>query len=89
MNKTALLGVKILFGLRILLWITAIIPTIYWIYYQQKLYADEIFDAYEYSSLLRPVLYKCLIISFLAICVSFILRAISDHVKKKYGLSHD
>lgn len=69
--------------MRILLWITAIIPTIYWVYYQQKLYNDGIFDVTEYSTLLRPVLYKCLGISLAAICVSFILRAISDHVKKK------
>ena len=83
MDKKALLQVKILFGIRILLWITAVIPTIYWVYYQQNLYDNGIFDVYEYSTLLRPVFYRCLGISLAAICVSFILRAVSDHVKKK------
>ncbi|MBQ3798294.1 MAG: hypothetical protein II842_18790 [Butyrivibrio sp.] len=62
---------------RICLWIVALTATIYWIYYSIKLHNDGIFDPSEYSTLLRPVLYTCLIISILAICISFALRAIS------------
>ncbi|MCR4597768.1 MAG: hypothetical protein K5678_01895 [Acetatifactor sp.] len=78
--------VKTLFGIRITLWVIAVISTLYWIHYQQELYNKEIFDAYEYSELLRPVLYTCLGISLAAVCISFVLRAISDQVKKKNHL---
>lgn len=86
MNEKALQKIKILLGIRVLLWIVAILSTIYWIYYSQKLYLDEIYDAYEYSAYLRPVLYKCLIISFVAICVSLVLRFVSDRIKKREHL---
>lgn len=75
--------VKALFFIRICLWIAALLPTIYWIYYSFKLTSDGIFDPYEYANCLRPVLYPCLIISFAALVISFILRAISNHLKEK------
>ena len=66
-----------IFICRICLWIVALLATIYWIYYSIKLHREGIFDPAEYSTLLRPVLYTCLAISILAICVSFALRAYS------------
>ena len=75
--------VKALFIIRICLWITALIPTIYWIYYSFKLTSDGIFDPFEYADYLRPVLYPCLVISFIALVISFILHAISNHLRNK------
>ncbi len=79
--------VKAIFIVRICLWITCLIPTIYWIYYSFKLTSDGIFDPFEYAAYLRPVMYPCLIISFVALCASFALHALSSHLKKKYGLT--
>ena len=82
-QKNAQKIVKALFILRICLWITALIPTIYWIYYSFKLTSDGIFDPFEYADYLRPVLYPCLVISFAALCISFALHAISNRLKAK------
>ena len=74
--------IKILFIFRICLWITALISTGYWVYFSFKLtYVDEIFDPYEYASLLRPVLYPCLIIALAAIGISFALYGQSKKLK--------
>ena len=74
--------IRILFIIRICLWITALISTGYWVYFSFKLtYVDEIFDPYEYASLLRPVLYPCLIIALAAIGISFALYAQSKKLK--------
>ena len=67
---------KILFGTRICLWIIALASTIYWMYFSAKLHAEGIFDYEEYATTLRPVLYTCLIIAVVAICISFALRAL-------------
>ena len=71
-----------IFAIRVCLWIIALVSTVYWIYYSIKLHRLGIFDPGEYSTLLRPVLYTCLIIAVVAVCVSFALRAWS---KKKFG----
>ena len=83
MSNKAEKTVKILFICRIVMWITALVPTIYWIYLSFKIYADGIFDAYSYAEILRPVFYPCVLISVAAIIISFILRRISDGIKKK------
>lgn len=76
--------IKILFIARICMWITAVISTVYWIGYSAKLtYVDEIYLPEEYAPLLRPVLYPCLIITFVAICISFALYGQSKKLKKQ------
>lgn len=71
-----------LFCFRILMWITALCANIYWIYWHFHLYAMEIFDVHEYAALFRFRFYNALIVAFIAIIISFILRAISDSIKK-------
>lgn len=75
--------VRILFIIRIILWIIAAAATYYWISWSFKLYKMGIFDVHEYSGYLRPILAKGLLIAAVSICLSFILRSISDKVKKK------
>ena len=72
---------KILFIIRVCLWITAFVSTAYWMYYSVKLHMDGIFDYHTYAALLRPVIYPCLIISVAAICLSFALYALSKKLK--------
>ena len=75
--------VKILFIIRIVLWIIAAAATYYWIAWSFKLYNMGIYDEHEYSYYLRPILGKGLLIAAVSICLSFILRSISDKLKKK------
>ena len=75
--------VRILFIIRIILWIIAVAATFYWIVWSFKLYQMGIFEVHEYSSHLRPILAKGLFIAVVSICLSFILRSISDKLKKK------
>ena len=70
--------VRILFLIRIALWITAAAATFYWIF---KLYAMGIYDVYEYSGYLRPIFGRGLLIAFVSLCISLILRSISDRIK--------
>lgn len=72
----------ILFVTRIILWITAIASTVYWIYFSVKLKMDGIFAPEEYSPRLRPVLYTCLLISLVAVAISFALYSLSKKIKK-------
>ncbi|MCR5558288.1 MAG: hypothetical protein K6F75_12120 [Butyrivibrio sp.] len=72
----------ILFVLRVILWITAIVSTIYWIWFSVKLKMDGILAPEEYSPRLRPVLYTCLIISLAAVAISFALYSVSKKIKK-------
>jgi hypothetical protein len=73
--------IKIIFGVRVCLWCTALVSTIYWIYYSIKLHREGIFDPAEYATRLRPVLYTCLIIALVAVIVSFILHAWSKKLR--------
>jgi len=75
--------VQVLFVIRIILCIIATAATFYWIVWSFKLYHMGIFDVYEYSSYLRPILGKGLLIAAVSICLSLILRSISDRIKKK------
>ena len=74
---------KILFVFRIFLWIVALLLTIYWMWYSNELYRREIFDPYQYATLLRPVLYPCLGFSIIAVAVSFALYGLSRRVKNE------
>lgn len=78
--------IKIFFIVRICLWVIAAVSTLVWIWYSIKLHRDGIFDPYEYATLLRPVFYTCLIISFVAICVSFLFRKISLEIKRQNNI---
>ena len=75
--------IRILFIIRIILWITAAAATYYWVSFSFELYERNIFDVHEYSDYLRPVLGTGLLIAVVSICLSFILRGISDKIKKK------
>ena len=75
--------VRILFIIRIILWITAAAATYYWIAWSFKLYNMGYYDVYEYSGYLRPILTKGLLIAAVSICLSLILRSISDRLKKR------
>ena len=75
--------VQVLFIIRITLWIIAAVATCHWIVWSFKIYDMGIFDVHEYSSYLRPILAKDLLISVASICLSFILRSISDKLKNK------
>ena len=85
--KTAKTQILILFIIRVCLWITALVSTGYWIWYSAKLHRDGIFDPYEYSTLLRPVLYTCVGITVAAVAVSFALYALTKRIRKKHGIS--
>ena len=75
--------IRILFIIRIILWIIATAATYYWIFWSFKLYNMGIFDVHEYSQHLRPILGRGLLIAIVSICLSLILRSISDRLKKK------
>jgi len=75
--------VQVLFVIRIILCIIATIATFYWIVWSFKLFDMGIYDVHEYSSYFRPIFGKGLLISVASICLSLILRSISDRIKKK------
>ena len=75
--------VKILFGIRIILWLIALGATYYWISFSFKIYSTGIVDESQYAIAFRPIFYRGLIISVVAVCISLIIRTISDKVKNK------
>ena len=75
--------IRILFAIRVILWITALAATVVWMYYSVKLHIDGIYDVHEYATILRPVLYTCLAISFAAIAISFGLHMLTVRIRKK------
>lgn len=75
--------VQVLFVIRIILCIIATVATFYWIVWSFKLFDMGIYDVHEYSSYFRPIFGKCLLIAVASICLSLILRSISDRIKKK------
>lgn len=75
--------IKIMFYIRVCLWITALIATIYWIYWSFELYNLGYYDEHQYAVFFRPIFAKGLLISLVAICISFILRKRSDNIKDK------
>lgn len=74
--------VKIIFGIRAVFWVIALGATIHWIYWSFKLYDLGILDVYEYAKYFRPIFGKDLLISVGAICISLLLRRISDKIKE-------
>lgn len=80
--------IKLLFAIRVILWIVALIATWYWISWSFKLYDLGYMDETIYAQMLRPVFGKGLLISFLAIVASFLVRAISNNIKKKNNHSN-
>ena len=81
MKKKAKASVIVLLVLRIILWTTALVSTVYWIYYSFDLYRQGYVIPEEYSPRLRPVLYTCVLIAVAAIALSFLLHAISKKIK--------
>ncbi|MCR4754573.1 MAG: hypothetical protein K5868_03470 [Lachnospiraceae bacterium] len=75
--------VKALLIVRILLWVTAFGSTAYWIWYSFKLTADGIVDPYVYASMLRPVMYLCILIAVAAVLIAFALYRKSSELVKK------
>ena len=82
MEKNNKSKIRALLVIRVCLWIVALASTIYWIWYSVKLHSEGIFAPEEYSPLMRPVLYTCLIIALASICISFVLHAFAKKLKK-------
>lgn len=85
-NSKAVKAVKIIFGIRIVLWIVALAATIYWAYWSFKIYALGIYDPYEYAEIFRPIFRNGLFISIGAIIICLILRHFSDTIKQMYKI---
>ena len=85
-RKKAKIQIKIIFVIRVLLWLVALLATVNWIIYSVKLYADGIVIPEQYSPLLRPVLYRGVIVAVLSIATSFALYALAKYIKKKNGM---
>ena len=79
-------AIKTIFIIRICLWVVAAVSTVYWIWYSFKLTWDGIFDPYEYSSLLRPVMYTGIVVAVVAILLAFLLRRITVEIKRQNGI---
>ena len=75
--------IRILFIIRISLWIIATVATFYWIVWSFKLYNMGIYDVHEYGTYFRPIFGRGFLIAVVSICLSFILRSISDKLKEK------
>lgn len=75
--------VRALWIARIVLWVIAGGATVYWVVMSFRMY-DILgtYDVYEYGQAFRPIFYTALLISFACVGVSFILRSISDKIKK-------
>lgn len=86
--EKALKAVKNILIIRAVLWVVALASTLYWVFVSFKLYHDHIFDPYEYATILRPILYTCLIISVVAIAICFLLRRISNEIKRQNGIRY-
>jgi len=85
-NAKAQKAVKIIFGVRIVLWVVALGATLYWAYWSFKIYALGIFDVYEYAEIFRPIFRRGLLISIGAIIICLILRRFSDTIKEMYKI---
>ncbi len=82
MKKDLKTKVRIILYIRTCLWIIALVSTVYWMYYSAKLHANGIYEPAEYSPLMRPVLYTCLGIAIVAVCISFALHTVSKRIKR-------
>lgn len=75
--------IKNAFIIRVVMWIIALAATIYWIYWSFHIYEIGVMDEHEYALIFRPIFAKSLIVSLIAIGVSFRLRIMSDRIKDK------
>lgn len=75
--------IRVLFGIRAVLWCVAAGFTIHWIYWSFHLYEQGVHIVSDYSQTLRPILYKDLIATAICILISFALRSVSDKLKEK------
>ncbi|MCR5476722.1 MAG: hypothetical protein K6E92_03735 [Lachnospiraceae bacterium] len=73
--------IKVLFVVRVCLWIVAAVSTCWWMYYSVKLHIDGIYDVHVYAAILRPVFYPAVLISVAAIFIAFRLYAVSKRLK--------
>ncbi len=83
MQKDVKTKLKILFIIRVCLWITAFVSTIRWMSYSIQLNKQEIFDPYEFAVRFRPVFYPCFVIAAAAIGLSFALYAYGKRISRK------
>ena len=76
--------VIVLLVFRIILWVTALSATVYWMYWSFQLYAmyENGIDEHTYATLLRPHFYPAVLIAIIAIGISVVLSVISDRIKK-------
>ncbi len=81
--------IKIIFALRICLWIVALFATVWWMYYSVKLHIDGIYDVHEYATALRPILYGCVAVAIAAVAISFGLHVLSVKIKNKDKTDRD
>lgn len=75
--------IKILFIIRVVLWVISLVATIYWMYWSSHLYTLGFYDEHEYAVAFRPIFARGLFTSLAAVAVSFVLRFISDGIKDK------
>lgn len=78
--------IRIILGIRMVLWAISVAVTIRWIYWSFKLYDLGYMDVHSYATKLRPILYEGIVIAFVCIVICFILRSISDKIRRKHRL---
>lgn len=79
--------IKTLFICRICLWVVALVATLFWAVYSFALYNKyQIFDPLEYATKLRPVLYTGIIVTVVALGVSFFLRKVTLEIKRQNNI---
>lgn len=76
--------IKIIFCIRILMWIICAAGCIYWIYWSFELYRRGIYDVHEYGPAFRPHFRLGLMISACSLTVSIALRITSDALKRRF-----
>ncbi|MCR5205400.1 MAG: hypothetical protein K6E47_10105 [Lachnospiraceae bacterium] len=74
--------IRILFIIRIVMWIICAAGCVYWIYWSFKLYEIEEFEVHTYATHFRPYFNLGITISLVSITISLILRLISDSYKR-------
>ncbi len=75
--------VRVLFIIRVCLWVGALAATIYWIVWSFRVYELGYYDPYEYAGVFRPIFWKGFLTACGCIAVSLILRTVSDKIKKE------
>lgn len=81
MQENAFRKIRILFYMRIVLWVIAIAATVYWIYWSFRIYEMGIHLVEDYAAAFRPIFGKSLLVTAISIAISLGLRRISDNIK--------